>query len=205
MCIQAGLHPENVVWNLQPWLNRSLAAVVQCVGCASTLQSAEKLAWHMCVFPWRFLDTIPRDQIPEPWDGTWSSAPWHGCRWVHAGGPGPPFEKLREAMRWQRASTDPHGLAGVEGSPPPSRESLSNPSHDWHGSSCRQGVGGRSGPHRRGVHGQDAHVGRGAAFPAATDGKVPAVNVSCIILYIPCPQFLDELIEFKSFPSAYSI
>ena len=20
----------------------------------------------MCVFPWRFLDTIPRDQIPEP-------------------------------------------------------------------------------------------------------------------------------------------
>ena len=36
-------------------------------------------------------------------------------------------------------------------------------------------------------------------------GKVLAVNVSRIILYIPCPRFLDELIEFKSFPSAYSI
>ena len=72
------------------------------------------------------------------------------------------------------------------------------------GAAAGRGWEGRSGPHRRGVHGQDAHVGRGAASPAATDGKVPAVDVSHIILYIPCPRFLDELIEFKSFPSAYS-
>lgn len=35
--------------------------------------------------------------------------------------------------------------------------------------------------------------------------KSQAINSSSTILYIPCPRFLDELIELKSFPSAHSI
>ena len=193
------------VWNLKQWLNAFFNGTC-CALCmlhvdlpVPRYQFAKEHTWHVCS---NGASAVPRDQLPEAWDRTKSSAFRHACRCCDAGGPGPPFEKVKEGLHRQRAGPSPSGLEDVGELAPPfpwARAALATTGTgaaswgavDHTGEMCTGEVHGGSG---------------GQQPPLQPHMEKPwAVNFSSSILYIPCPRLLEELIELKSFPSAYSI